>query len=41
MEAKQRYQAWLDDPLIDPQTRQELVGLAENDEEIEDRFFAG
>ncbi|HHY16231.1 MAG TPA: phospho-sugar mutase [Firmicutes bacterium] len=39
MEAKQRYQAWLDDPLIDPQTRQELVGLAENDEEIEDRFF--
>ncbi len=39
MEAKQRYQTWLDDPLIDSQIRQELLAIAADEAEIEDRFF--
>ncbi|NLJ81354.1 MAG: phospho-sugar mutase [Firmicutes bacterium] len=39
MNAPQRYQAWLRDPLIDQRTKAELSKLADNQEEIEDRFF--
>lgn len=39
MEAKQRYQTWLDDPLIDSQTRRELLTIVDDQAEIEDRFF--
>lgn len=39
MEAVRRYEAWLQDPLIDEGTKAELRGLAGNKEEIEDRFF--
>lgn len=33
------YQAWLDDPNIDPKTKEELRGIAEQPNEIEDRFY--
>ena len=39
MDYKKEYQRWLDDPLIDEDTQQELHGIAENDKEIEDRFY--
>ncbi len=39
MEAQKRYQAWMDDPLIDSDTKFELEKLAHNAGEIEDRFF--
>lgn len=39
MEAVRRYEAWLQDPLIDEGTKAELRGLAGNKEEIEDLFF--
>lgn len=37
--AQERYQAWLNDPLIDEATKQELAALQGNDKEIEDRFY--
>ncbi|AZN38549.1 phospho-sugar mutase [Paenibacillus albus] len=37
--AEERYQAWLNDPLIDVATKQELAALQGNDKEIEDRFY--
>lgn len=39
MRARQRYEAWLNDPLIDLEMKQELQSLVEQDSEIEDRFF--
>lgn len=39
MDALQRYQAWLQDPLIDSVTQEELREIANNQDEIEDRFF--
>jgi phosphoglucomutase len=33
------YQSWLDDELIDEQTKAELRALSGNDKEIEDRFY--
>lgn len=39
MDAFQRYQSWLEDPLIDSTTRKELLEIADNRTEIEDRFF--
>ncbi|HKM42814.1 MAG TPA: phospho-sugar mutase [Limnochordia bacterium] len=39
MEARMRYESWLQDPLIDKETRNELRELAHNQAEIEDRFF--
>lgn len=39
MDAMERYQAWLDDPLIDADAKQELRKLAGNEVEIEDRFY--
>ncbi|OUM95692.1 MAG: phosphoglucomutase, partial [Paenibacillaceae bacterium ZCTH02-B3] len=38
-EAVKRYEAWLADPAIDEETKEELRGIAGNAEEIEDRFF--
>ncbi|MBW7455244.1 phospho-sugar mutase, partial [Paenibacillus sepulcri] len=37
--AKERYEAWLNDPAIDSATKEELAGIAGNDKEIEDRFY--
>lgn len=39
MDALQRYNAWLQDPLVDSATREELRKLAGKHDEIEDRFF--
>ena len=39
MEAIRRYEAWLQDPLIDGDTKDELRGIHHNEAEIEDRFF--
>ncbi|NMB02198.1 MAG: phospho-sugar mutase [Firmicutes bacterium] len=39
MNAESRYQAWLEDPLIDAKTKKELQELTDNQAEIEDRFF--
>lgn len=39
MEATKRYEAWLQDPLIDENTKAELQALAGKQDEIEDRFF--
>ena len=39
MEARMRYDLWLQDPLIDKETKNELRELAHNQAEIEDRFF--
>lgn len=39
MQAVQRYEAWLQDPLIDVDTKDELRALGQEQGEIEDRFF--
>lgn len=39
MEAVKRYQAWLENPLIEGAIREELLGISEDRSEIEDRFF--
>lgn len=39
MEARQRYEAWLQDPMVDGDTKDELRNLANHPGEIEDRFF--
>lgn len=39
MDAKTHYQAWLNDPLIDDDTKAELSALQDQPEEIEDRFY--
>lgn len=39
VDATKRYQAWLENPLIDAKTKLELRELADNQGEIEDRFF--
>lgn len=39
LEALERYNAWLQNPLIDERTKEELRRLAGNAAEIEDRFF--
>lgn len=38
-QALAKYELWLNDPLIDDETRQELSSLQGNDKEIEDRFY--
>ena len=38
-EAIQRYNAWLNDPLIDEATKEELRGIAGDEKEITDRFY--
>ena len=37
--AIERYQQWLDDPFIDSLTKQELETIAQQGDEIEDRFY--
>ncbi|WP_341279894.1 phospho-sugar mutase [Paenibacillus sp. FSL H8-0537] len=37
--AIQRYNAWLNDPLIDEATKEELRGIADDEKEITDRFY--
>ncbi|MGG4144803.1 phospho-sugar mutase [Paenibacillus algorifonticola] len=37
--AIQRYHAWLNDPLIDDATKEELRGIAGDEKEITDRFY--
>ncbi|ANY66942.1 phosphoglucomutase [Paenibacillus sp. BIHB 4019] len=37
--AMQRYNAWLNDPLIDEATKEELRGIAGDEKEITDRFY--
>lgn len=37
--AETRYQAWLNDPLIDEATKEELRGIAGSEKEITDRFY--
>lgn len=39
MEARMRYHSWLQDPLIDEETKRELRELSHNEEGIEDRFY--
>ncbi|NLL48258.1 MAG: phospho-sugar mutase [Firmicutes bacterium] len=39
MDARTRYELWLQDPLIDEDTKEELRELADHPGEIEDRFF--
>lgn len=39
MDAQNRYVSWLQDPLIDQNTKEELQILVNDKEEIEDRFF--
>jgi phosphoglucomutase len=34
-----QYELWLKDPLIDEETKRELVSLQANDKELEDRFY--
>lgn len=36
---RERYEAWLNDPLVDEQTKDELRAIADQDKEIEDRFY--
>lgn len=36
---RERYEAWLNDPLVDERTRDELRAIADQDKEIEDRFY--
>lgn len=37
--AQERYEAWLNDASIDAATKEELAGLAGNEQEITDRFY--
>ncbi len=37
--AKELYQEWLDSPIYDEETKKELRAIADNDKEIEDRFY--
>ena len=39
MDARTLYKAWLDDPLIDEETKWELKQLKDDTAEIADRFF--
>ncbi|MDO4321969.1 MAG: phospho-sugar mutase [Lachnospiraceae bacterium] len=39
MNSKQMYEFWCNDPGFDEKTREELKGIAGNQEEIEDRFY--
>ena len=39
MDYRSKYQAWLDNVSIDGETKAELLSIADNDEEIKERFF--
>ena len=38
-EYKIKYSEWLKDPIIDEESKKELLSIKENEEEIEDRFY--
>ncbi len=38
-EYKIKYNEWLKDPIIDEESKKELLSIKENEEEIEDRFY--
>ena len=40
MDYKEIYQSWLDNPYFDEATKDELRAIADNDDEIKDRFYA-
>ena len=40
MDYKEMYQSWLDNPYFDEATKEELKKIADNDDEIKDRFYA-
>ena len=39
MEARKRYEEWLQNPCFDEKTKEELRGIAEDEKEIEERFY--
>jgi len=39
MDYKEKYQQWLDSPIIDDATKKELESIADDEKEIEDRFY--
>ena len=39
MEAKKRYEEWLENPYFDEATKSELKNIADNEKEIEERFY--
>jgi len=39
MDYKTKYEQWISDPFFDQETRAELATIAENEKEIEDRFY--
>ena len=39
MSYKEKYQEWLESPIFDEATKDELLALKGNEKEIEDRFY--
>ena len=39
MQYREKYDLWLNSPLIDEETKQELLALSGAEKEIEDRFY--
>jgi phosphoglucomutase len=39
MNYREKYRMWLESPLIDEETKQELAQLEGDEKEIEDRFY--
>ena len=39
MEYRERYEAWINDPYFDEATREELKKIADDDNEIKERFY--
>ena len=39
MDYKEKYEQWLNDPCFDEETKEELRAIADNDDEIKDRFY--
>ena len=39
MDAKKRYEEWLENPYFDEATKSELKNIAEDEKEIEERFY--
>lgn len=39
MNYREKYEMWLQSPIIDEKTKEELLALAGNEKEIEDRFY--
>lgn len=39
MDAKKRYQEWLENPYFDQEAKEELKSIAQDEKEIQDRFY--